>query len=89
MIVASKVPGDDGFAIKNDAAAYIGDNLVNTVFKVSPSGVVNIVAGGMTGTVVAGASSRPLGRTRGNRAVFCVSTNGIPPMVLNATSQGG
>ena len=62
-IVASGVPDDD-LAVRNDGPAYIGANPVNTVFKSSPSGVVNIVAGGMTETVMAGAASRPLGGTR-------------------------
>ncbi|KAG4438973.1 hypothetical protein IFR05_005545 [Cadophora sp. M221] len=87
-VIASRVPGDD-FAIQPDGTAYIGANPVNTLFKVTPGGNVTVVAGGMNETAVAGATSAAFGRTKADRTVLYVSANGLPPMVANATSQGG
>jgi len=87
-VIASRIPGDD-FAVTPDGTAYIGANPVNTVFKVTPTGNMTIFAGGMNETVVAGATSAAFGRTLGLGSVLYVSTNGIPPLETNATSEGG
>ncbi|KAL5324978.1 hypothetical protein ACEPPN_006099 [Leptodophora sp. 'Broadleaf-Isolate-01'] len=87
-VVASGFLGDD-FAIQPDGTAYIGANPVNTLYKVTPGGNVTAVAGGRNETAVAGATSAAFGRTKADRTVLYVSTNGLPPMVANATSHGG
>lgn len=48
-----------------------------------------VITGGINETIVAGTTSRALGKRRANRTVLYVSTNGLPPIVANATFQGG
>ncbi len=87
-VIASQLPGDD-FAIAADGTAFIGANPVNTLYKVTPAGNVTVFAGGRNESVVAGATSAAFGRTKHDRSTIYVSTNGIPPLVANATSEGG
>ena len=78
--------GDD-FSFDPAGNAYVAQNAVNTVAKVTPGGVVSIVAGSLDSTVVAGSTSTKFGRTPKDRSVLYVTTTGgyLSPVVL----QGG
>jgi len=84
--VATSIFGDD-FSFDPAGNAYIAQNPLNTVSKVTGGGVVSIVAGSLNSTEVAGATATGFGRTPNDRSVLYVTTTGgfLGPV----TMQGG
>jgi len=85
-VVARFILGDD-FSFDPVGNAYISQDPLNTVAKVTPAGVVSIVAGSLDSTQVAGATATAFGRTHNDRSVLYVTTSGgyLGPVVM----QGG
>jgi hypothetical protein len=77
----------DDFSFDPAGNAYFAQNAVNTVAKVTPAGVVSIVAGNLDSSLVAGSTATKFGRTPNDRSVLYVTTTGgyLSPVVL----QGG
>ena len=69
-IVANMTFPDD-FALASDGTAYVGG--ANTLYRVSPSGKVETLAGGVNNTVLEGATSVQFGRTRDDADVVYIS----------------
>ena len=67
--------GDD-FSFDQKGNAFIGQNVKDTVAKITPDGMVTIVAGSLNSTLVAGATATNFGRTRSDRSVVYVTTSG-------------
>jgi len=84
--VARSIFGDD-FSFDSAGNAYIAQNPLNTVSKVTGGGVVSIVAGSLNSTEVAGATATGFGRTPNDRSVLYVTTTGgfLGPVIM----QGG
>jgi len=74
-IIAKNVLGDD-FCLDPAEDAYVGQDPQNTVAKITPGGVVTIVAGSLNSTVVAGATATEFGRTQEDHTVLYVTTSG-------------
>lgn len=73
--IAKNVFGDD-FSLDESGNAYVGENVKDVVAKITPEGVVTVVAGSLNSTLVAGATSTEFGRTRVDRSVLYVTTSG-------------
>jgi hypothetical protein len=84
--VVASLAGDD-FSFDPAGNAYVSQNPLNTVAKVTPAGVVEIVAGSLNSTQVAGSTATGFGRTHKDRSVLYVTTSGgyLGPVVR----QGG
>lgn len=74
-IIAVDFFGDD-FSFDQMGNAYIGQNIQNTVAKITPDGVVTVVAGNLYSTLVAGPTSTAFGRTHDDLSVLYVTTSG-------------
>jgi hypothetical protein len=74
-VIAKNVFGDD-FSFDPAGNAYIAKNFKDTVAKITPEGVVTVVAGSLNSTEVAGATATEFGRTRKDRSVLYVTTSG-------------
>jgi hypothetical protein len=74
-IIARNVFGDD-FSFDPAGNAYVGEDPPNTVAKITPDGVVTIVAGSLHSTQVVGATSTAFGRTHDDDSVLYVTTSG-------------
>jgi hypothetical protein len=86
--IARGVWGDD-FAI-TPTAAYIAGNIDNVITKVDTDGKASVFAGNLNSTLVAGATSAQFGRTKRDRDVLYVVTNGGELSPVNGTfSEGG
>lgn len=84
--VARFILGDD-FSFDPAGNAYISMDPLNTVAEVTAGGVVEIVAGSLDSTQVAGSTATAFGRTQKDSSVLYVTTNGgyLGPVVR----QGG
>jgi hypothetical protein len=84
--VARFILGDD-FSFDPAGNAYISQDPLNMVSKVTLGGVVSIVAGSLDLTQVAGATATGFGRTPNDRSVLYVTTSGgyLGPVIM----QGG
>jgi hypothetical protein len=85
-IVARFILGDD-FSFDPAGNAYVSQDPLNTVAKVTSAGVVEIVAGSLDSTQVAGSTATGFGRTHKDRSVLYVTTSGgyLGPVIM----QGG
>jgi len=85
-VVARFILGDD-FSFDPAGNAYVSQDPLNTVAKVTSAGVVEIVAGSLDSTQVAGSTATGFGRTHSDRSVLYVTTSGgyLGPVVM----QGG
>ena len=66
----------DDFSFDSAGDAYIAQDPLNTVAKVTTDGVVSIVAGSLDSTQVAGVTATGFGRTPNDRSVLYVTTSG-------------
>jgi hypothetical protein len=73
--IAKNVFGDD-FSLNESGNAYIGENVKDVVAKITPEGVVTVVAGSLNLTLVAGATFTEFGRTCVDRSMLYVTTLG-------------
>lgn len=64
----------DDFAIAGDATSFVGGD--NTLWRVKPDGTVDVVVGGANETAIQGITSAQFGRTRNDRNVLYVATQG-------------
>jgi len=74
-VIASNVFGDD-FSFDPTGNVYVAQNAENTVAKITPEGVVTVVAGSSNSTLVAGATATAFGRTQKDYSVLYVTTSG-------------
>ncbi|KAF2097631.1 hypothetical protein NA57DRAFT_58202 [Rhizodiscina lignyota] len=87
-IVATNIHGDD-FALGNDGNAYVAGNAKNVLSKVTLSGHIEVIAGDLGSTTVAGATSVAVGRTRRDRRTLYVVTSGAIYAPVNGTYVEG
>jgi hypothetical protein len=73
--IAKNVFGDD-FSLDELGNAYVGENVKDVVAKITPEGVVTVMAGSLNSTLVSGATSTEFGRTYVDRSVLYVTTSG-------------
>ncbi|RFU75917.1 quino amine dehydrogenase beta chain [Trichoderma arundinaceum] len=86
--IATGVPADD-FAITKQAA-YIAGNIYNVLTEVKQDGESEAIAGNLNSTLVAGATSAAFGRTRLDKHVLYVVTDGAKINPVNGTfTEGG
>ena len=74
-VIANNMFGDD-FSFDQKGNAYVAQNVKDTVAKITPHGVVTIVAGSLNSTLVAGATATNFGRTHADPSVVYVTTSG-------------
>jgi hypothetical protein len=74
-VIANNIFGDD-FSFDQKGNAYVAQNVKDTVAKITPHGVVTIVAGSLNSTLVAGATATNFGRTHADRSAVYVTTSG-------------
>jgi hypothetical protein len=79
----------DDFALRADGAVILAEPLDNRVVKVSAKGFVTPVVGNLNASLVAGVTSVTLGRTRKDRGVVYVGTNGGLSGPVNGTGVEG
>lgn len=87
-VVATGIAGDD-FAISADGIAYVATNAMNGLMRVNTDGNQTLIAGGLNSTVVAGATSAALGRTRKDKDVVYVVTSGAQALPVEGTYTEG
>jgi hypothetical protein len=88
-VIATEIPGDD-FAISADGVAYVATNAENGLMRVTMGGNETLIAGGLNSTVVAGATSAALGRTKKDKNVVYVVTSGAQAGPVNGIyTEGG
>lgn len=88
-VVAKIVFGDD-FAIGDDRNAYLAGNAMNVVSKVSLNGQVEVIAGDLDSTTVAGATTVAFGRTKvDRRTLYMVTSRAIYAPVNGTFVEGG
>ncbi|GME51444.1 Six-bladed beta-propeller TolB-like protein [Neofusicoccum parvum] len=91
-VLARDVMADD-FALAGDGSGvvYLAGLDRNVVVRVGEGGgTVEVVAGGLNSTEVAGATSAAFGRTEGDRGVLYVTTGGGTAAPVNGTfTEGG
>ena len=77
----------DDFEVAADGTVYIvGDN---TLWRVSPAGKVDVLAGGANDVTLEGATAARLGRTREDTGVLYISTNGGLLQAVKGDLHGG
>ena len=74
-VIATIFFGDD-FSFDEIGNVFVGQNIQNTVAKITPDGGVTVVAGNLNSTLVAGPTSTAFGRTQQDRSVLYVTTTG-------------
>ncbi|KAK0266184.1 hypothetical protein LTR48_002754 [Friedmanniomyces endolithicus] len=72
--IVAVMPAPDDFALTADGTAYVVG--ANQLFRVSPTGKVDVLAGGINDTTLEGATSAQFGRTRDDAGVLYIGTNG-------------
>ncbi len=77
----------DDFAIAADGTAYVAGD--NTLYRVSPEGKMDILAGGSNDTILEGATSAQFGRTQMDSNVLYIGTNGGILAPVNGIIHGG
>lgn len=82
--IAAGVPMDD-FALMPDGTAYLATMGLNQVVRVDPEGRMSTVAGDVSSSDIAGATSARFGSSRKDRPVLYVTTNGGTPTPVNGT----
>lgn len=88
-VIATEIPGDD-FAISADGIAYVATNAENGLMQVTMGGNETLIAGELNSTVVAGATSAALGRTKMDKNVVYVVTSGAQAGPVNGIyTEGG
>jgi len=87
--ITSSLSTPDDFAIDTDGSTILAEVPDNRVVKVSVKGVVTPVAGNQNSSLVAGVTSVTLGRTRKDRGVVYVGTNGGLARPVNGTGVEG
>jgi hypothetical protein len=68
--------GDDFSFDQLTGNAYVGQNVRNTVAKITPDGVVTVVAGNLNSALVAGPTSTAFGKTHDDLSILYVTTSG-------------
>jgi hypothetical protein len=87
--ITSGLSTPDDFAIDTDGSTILAEVPDNRVVNVSVKGVVTPVAGNQNSSLVAGVTSVTLGRTRKDRGVVYVGTNGGLARPVNGTGVEG
>ncbi|MCJ1291737.1 hypothetical protein MMC34_003282 [Xylographa carneopallida] len=85
-IIASMTIPDD-FAIADDGTAYLAGD--NSLYRYSPDGAVDILIGGPNSLVLEGCTSAQLGRTRLDKNVLYIGTNGGLLAPVDGQIHGG
>ncbi|MCJ1475534.1 hypothetical protein MMC13_004197 [Lambiella insularis] len=85
LIADMTIPDD--FAIADDGTAYIAGD--NSLYRVSQKGTVDILVGGPNSLVVEGCTSAQLGRTRLDKDVLYIGTNGGILAPVDGQIHGG
>ena len=87
-VVKTDLAADD-FVIDQDGSAYLTTHITNEVLKLSPNGVVTVVAGSPGDTLVAGTSAAAFGRTPADQRSLYVTTDGGLLVPTNGVFNGG
>ncbi|KAK1062664.1 hypothetical protein LTR74_010120 [Friedmanniomyces endolithicus] len=72
--IVAVMPAPDDFALTADGTAYVVG--ANQLYRVSPTGKVDVLAGGINDTTLEGATSAQFRRTRDDAGVLYIGTNG-------------
>ena len=85
--ITTKLTIPDDFEVAADGTVYVvGDN---TLWRVSPKGKVDVLAGGAADVTLEGATAAQLGRTVEDEDVLYISTNGGLLQVVKGDLHGG
>ncbi|KAL7942777.1 hypothetical protein V8C42DRAFT_330351 [Trichoderma barbatum] len=80
--------GDD--FVVTPQAAYIAGNPLNVLIEVKPNGENKVIAGNLNSSLIAGATSVAFGRTRRDKHILYVVTEGAALSPVNGTfTEGG
>ncbi|KAK3671685.1 hypothetical protein LTR78_008418 [Recurvomyces mirabilis] len=85
--LVATMPFPDDFALAQDGTAYVVG--ANQLYRVSPDGVVVVLAGGINDTTLEGVTSAQFGRTREDAGVLYMGTNGGLLAPVNGRLIGG
>ncbi|KAK4580424.1 hypothetical protein LTR86_000627 [Recurvomyces mirabilis] len=85
--LVATMPFPDDFALAEDGTAYVVG--ANQLYRVSPDGVVVVLAGGINDTTLEGVTSAQFGRTREDAGVLYMGTNGGLLAPVNGRVIGG
>ncbi|KAK4895427.1 hypothetical protein LTR27_006491 [Elasticomyces elasticus] len=85
--LVATMPAPDDFALAEDGTAYVVG--ANQLYRVSPAGNVDVLAGGVNDTTLEGATSAQFGRTREDAGVLYIGTNGELLVPTNGRLIGG
>jgi hypothetical protein len=64
------------FSLDKVGNSFVGQNVNNTVAKITPEGVVTVIAGSSNSTQVAGATATEFGQTHKDSSVLYITTSG-------------
>ncbi|KAF2183463.1 hypothetical protein K469DRAFT_582736 [Zopfia rhizophila CBS 207.26] len=88
--VATNLPLADDFDVAKDGTAFVTQNYGNVVNRVGVDGKVEVIAGNLNSSVVAGPTGAVLGKTWRDMDVLYVSTTGGLGSPVNGTfTEGG
>ncbi|TKA83152.1 hypothetical protein B0A55_00708 [Friedmanniomyces simplex] len=85
--LVATMPAPDDFALAAEGTAYVAG--ANQLYRVSPAGQVDVLAGGINDTTLEGATSAQFGRTRHDAGVLYIGTNGGLLVPVNGRLIGG
>ena len=85
--ISNQLAFPDDFAVTDNGTVYVvGDN---TLWRVTPNGGVDVLAGGAQDLALEGATSAQFGRTKDDAGVLYVGTNGGLLAAVDGVLHGG
>lgn len=76
QLITNKVGAADDFDIDHQGNVWLAENVRQTLVRVSPAGVIDIIAGGINSTDLLGPVSARFGR-QGDQGTLYISTDGL------------
>lgn len=87
--VIAQIGFGDDFVFDHAGNAYVTQNPLNTLAKISPGGDVTVVAGNINSSILAGPTAVQFSRIPFDRSTFYVTTNGGFGSPVNGTFVEG